>query len=66
VTAPSSSPRSEHQDAPAVTWVDDYQPGDHTPTPFDLRQAEMEDLRGQGPTPLALWTASTVPARSYL
>jgi hypothetical protein len=39
---------------------------DPAPTPFDLRQAEMEDLRDQGPGPLALWTATTIHAEDYL
>jgi hypothetical protein len=66
MTDPKSSPRSERRPAPAPTWPDDYQPGSDKPSPFDLRQAEMEDLRGQGPDPLALWTARTIHARSYL
>lgn len=45
-------------------WTD--QPTDHTPTPFDLRTHEMRDLRHQGPTPTALWTAHNVPTGSYL
>jgi hypothetical protein len=54
--------------APAAPdpWWDDAEPGDHPPTPFDLRQHEMRDLRAQGPGPLALWTAHTVPTQEYL
>ncbi|PAZ15634.1 hypothetical protein CLM62_12625 [Streptomyces sp. SA15] len=47
-------------------WTDDYQPSDHTPTRFDLRQHEMRDLRDQGPGPVALWTADTLPTGEYL
>jgi hypothetical protein len=54
------------EEIPGIAWRDDFEPGEHQPTRFDLRQAEMRDLRGQGPTPLALWTAHTIPARSYL
>jgi hypothetical protein len=42
-------------------WWDDAEPGDHPPTPFDLRQHEMRDLRAQHAGPRALWTAHTVP-----
>ena len=37
-----------------------------TPSPYELRAAEMHDLRDQGAGPLALWTATTVPAGRYL
>lgn len=47
------------------TWTDE-QPADHPPTPFDLRQHEMRDLRGQGPGPAALWTATNVPTGDLL
>lgn len=49
-------------------WVApaDRPPGDHTPTPFDLRQHEMHDLRDQRADPLALWTAHTITAEEYL
>ncbi|BBC30041.1 hypothetical protein SGFS_013350 [Streptomyces graminofaciens] len=61
--------------APPIDWhdictnasdYDDYQPGDHAPTPFDLRQHEMRDLRDQGVGRVALWTADTVPTGRYL
>lgn len=42
------------------------QSGDHAPSPFDLRQDEMRDLRDQRAGPLALWTADTVPTGRYL
>lgn len=42
------------------------QPGDHTPSPFDLRQHEMHDLRDQRAGPLALWTAHTIDTGEYL
>lgn len=45
-------------------WTDE--PGDHQPSPFDCRQHEMRDLRGQAAGPHALWTASTVPTGRYL
>lgn len=48
------------------TWTTDYQPTDRTPTPVDLRQAEIRDMRDQGPGPRALWTAHTIPVGSYL
>lgn len=48
------------------TWNPDWQPGDRHPTPFDLRQAEIRDLRGQGPGPIALWTATTITCEEYL
>lgn len=44
----------------------DHQPGDHAPSPFDLRQHEMRDLRDQRAGPLALWTANTIDTGSYL
>lgn len=44
----------------------DHQPGDHTPSPFDLRQHEMRDLRDQHAGPLALWTAHTIDTGEYL
>lgn len=47
------------------TWAAP-QPADRTPTPIDLRVAEMWDLRHQGVGPLALWTADTVPTGRYL
>lgn len=54
-------------DAPECdpSWTD-CEPADRTPTPFDLRNHEMWDLRGQGPEPVALWTAHNVPTGSYL
>lgn len=50
-----------------MSWQPD-QPddNDHTPTPFAVRQAEMEDLRAQGARPLDLWTATTIHAEEYL
>lgn len=45
---------------------DTYQPSDQPPGPFDLRQAEIRDLRDQGPGPVALWTATTITAEEYL
>lgn len=47
-------------------WNPAWQPTDHEPTGFDLRQAEMRDLRGQGPSPVALWTATTITCKDYL
>lgn len=47
-------------------WDTEYEPSDRTPTPFDLRQAEMRDLRDQGPGPRALWTATTINTEDYL
>lgn len=44
-------------------WPDE-EPND--PTLFGLRQAEMQDLRGQGPGPAALWTATTINSGEYL
>lgn len=52
---------------PAVTDCEPaWEPSDRPPTPFDLRQAEMRDLRDQGPGPVALWTATTITAEEYL
>ncbi|MFC8423979.1 hypothetical protein ACFUN7_24390 [Streptomyces sp. NPDC057236] len=48
------------------SWSDDWQPSDRTPTPFDLQQAELRDLRDQRASRRALWTAHTVPTGSYL
>jgi len=42
------------------------EPGDHQPSPFDCRQHEMRDLRGQAAGPHALWTAHTVHTGRYL
>jgi len=47
-------------------WTDDWEPGDHTPGPFELRQAEIRDMRDQGPGPVALWTAHNIDPGSYL
>lgn len=44
----------------------DDQPGDHTPTRFDLRQDEMHDLGDQGAGFYALRTAHDVDVGSYL
>ncbi len=55
--------------APPIDWHDlctDDEPGDHQPSPFDCRQHEMRDLRGQAAGPVALWTAETVPTQEYL
>jgi len=53
---------------PPAPWTDpcDHPETDTPPTRFDLRQHEMWDLRGQGPGPVALWTARTVPTQEYL
>ena len=53
------------EDLPGLLW-DDEPPDDHTPTRFDLRQAEIRDLKNQGPGPKALWTAHTINAPEYL
>lgn len=45
-------------------WTDE--PGDHQPTPYDCRQHEMRDLRGQAAGPHALWAAKTVHTGRYL
>lgn len=37
-----------------------------TPTPTDLRNTEMHDLRYQHAGFAALWTAHTIPTGSYL
>lgn len=51
-----------------LTWIDHCAapPGDRPPTPFDLRQHEMWDLRGQHANPAALWTAHNVPTGDLL
>lgn len=46
-------------------WTDS-DPSERTPTPFDLRQTEMRDLRGQDADPFQLWAAHTVPTGRYL
>lgn len=51
---------------PATDCESDWEPSDRPPTPFDLRQAEIRDLRDQGPGPLALWSATTIPTKDYL
>jgi hypothetical protein len=48
------------------TWTTDHQPSDRTPTPADLRRAELADLRDQRAGIVRLRTAHTVPTRSYL
>lgn len=48
------------------SWEPSWEPTDRPPTGFDLRQAEMIDLYGQGPGRLALWTAITIHAEEYL
>ena len=52
------------QPEPAQPVWTDHQPD--TPTPTHLRDAEIADLRGQGPGPAALRTAKTVPTGRYL
>lgn len=47
-------------------WATDCQPTDQPPTQFDLRRDEMWDLRGQGPGPVALWTAHTITVGDLL
>lgn len=47
-------------------WTTDYEPADHTPTPFDCRQHEMRDLQHQHAAPIALWTAETINTGRYL
>lgn len=47
-------------------WNPGWEPSDRPPTPFDLRQAEIRDLRDQGPGPAALWTATTINTLEYL
>ena len=43
-----------------------HHPGDRTPTPADLRRAELGDLHDQGAGAYALRTAHTVPTGHYL
>lgn len=50
----------------ALDWPTDCQPADRPPTPFDCRQHEMWDLRGQHANPVALWTAHNVPTGDLL
>ncbi|MFM9635925.1 hypothetical protein [Streptomyces turgidiscabies] len=55
--------------APAAcdpAWPDIYQPDDQPPSVFICRLAEIADLQGQGPGPVALWTARTLDTGSYL
>ncbi|WP_329472681.1 hypothetical protein OIE75_29480 [Streptomyces sp. NBC_01723] len=47
-------------------WTDDWEPGDRPPSAFDLRQAEIRDLKRQRAGTKALWTADTVPTSHYL
>lgn len=46
-------------------WTDP-QPTDRTPTAFNLRQAEISDLRHQGAPLVGLYRATTIPTGSYL
>lgn len=48
------------------TWTDDWQPSDRTPTAFDLRQAEISDLRHQGAPLVGIYRATTIHAPEYL
>jgi hypothetical protein len=48
------------------TWTTDHQPSDRTPTPADLRRAELADLRDQHASVVGLYRAHTVPTGSYL
>ncbi|MFE9776370.1 hypothetical protein ACFYOV_32885 [Streptomyces sp. NPDC005931] len=49
------------------TWRDTYTPSDRTPSPHDLRHAELHDLKDQGTRLAALYTAHTIPITgSYL
>jgi hypothetical protein len=59
MTAPQSAPDCE------PTWPDPAD-SDQPPDPYALRQTEIRDLRGQGPGPVALWTAVTIHAEEYL
>ncbi|MFC9287252.1 hypothetical protein [Streptomyces sp. NPDC057052] len=48
------------------TWTNDWQPSDRTPSPFDLRQAEISDLRHQGAPLVGIYRATTIHAPEYL
>ncbi len=58
------------KDQPATgcdpTWTIAHQPSSRTPTPADLRRAELSDLHDQGARPYALRTAHTIPVGHYL
>lgn len=41
-------------------------PATDTPTPFDLRQAEISDLHGQGAALAGIYRATTIHAPEYL
>ena len=47
------------------TWTDPPA-ADRTPGPWELRQAEISDLRHQNATPYGLYTATTIHAPEYL
>ncbi|MDF2712879.1 MAG: hypothetical protein K0R62_8531 [Nonomuraea muscovyensis] len=47
------------------TWTDPP-PTDDRPTPWDIRQAEISDLRHQGAALIGIHRATTVPTGSYL
>ncbi|MFM9629402.1 hypothetical protein ACKI10_17465 [Streptomyces galilaeus] len=48
------------------TWTDDPKPTDDLPTPWDIRQAEISDLRHQGAPLIGIYRATTLPTGSYL
>lgn len=48
------------------TWTAGHQFSGRTPTPADLRRAELSDLHDQGAGPAALRTAHTIPTGHYL
>lgn len=48
------------------TWTTECEPSVRTPTPWDIRQAEISDLRHQGAPLIGIHRATTVPTGSYL
>ncbi|MCX5522624.1 hypothetical protein OG342_07065 [Streptomyces bobili] len=48
------------------TWTADPQPTDAPPTPWDIRQAEISDLRHQGAALIGIYRATTIHAPEYL
>ena len=48
------------------TWTTECEPSVRTPTAWDLRQAEISDLRHQGTPLIGIHRATTIHAPEYL
>ena len=57
------------EELPGIAWDDlarQANPPDDIPTPWDVRQAELNDLRNQGNNLIGIYRATTIHAPEYL